>query len=346
MAILKNFLYICLPAAVLTGCYTDFNPDEYSKPVLCLNSVVTAGSPVSVSVARTWRYNEPVAPADREVKDAVVSIYVNGKLQDSSCIAAEGDEIHLKCESKEYGNADASVTVPYAAPIEKVSFIPYSMRSWKIDHSEFGVELHVSFNFDIEISISDLRPESNYFRLIYDTYSLGHPDGDSDDKDAESETPSRYAYLSSGNLDYNSDMIFKEHIGIAENMFGGYEIRELFFTDRMFSGSSYTISFKFDQAQFYAYGPEFEEDLLDCGIRFTLMSVSRSYYDRMNYLWQKNSGIIEEAADLGLADPIWGYSNVSTGAGVVAAKSVTSYTVSLKDFLTAAIEEAETRQGL
>lgn len=37
--------------------------------------------------------------------------------------------------------------------------------------------------------------------------------------------------------------------------------------------------------------------------------------------------------DVGFCDPAWGYSNVSTGAGVVAARSKSSATIILTDFL-------------
>lgn len=330
-----------LPVAVLTGCYTDFNPDEYSKPVVCLNSVITAGYPISVSVDRTWRYNEPVAPADRVVKDAVISIYVNGELKDSSYVVAEGDEVYVLCESEEYGTAEASVTVPYATPIEKVEFIPHGVSVWEPEQDQYGFMVDVSFNFDIGIDISDVHPDSDYFRLICDTYCMGIPDEDIVDEDGEYEPPKRYAYLRLGELDYNSDMIFNENKEITDYVIGEIELHGLFFTDRMFSGSSYTVSLKFDRSAFDASGPNFEEDLLDCGIRFTLMSVSRSYYDRMNYLWKKNSGFMGELADLGLADSIWGYSNVSTGAGVVVARAVTTYDLNLKDFLKDAIKAKE-----
>lgn len=336
MAILKKILFVGIPVVVLTGCYTDFNPDEYSKPVICINSVVTAGYPVSVSIDRTWRYNEPVAPADREVKDAVISIYVNGELKDSTYVAAEGDEVYILCESEEYGNAEATVTVPYATSIEKVEFIPYGVSVWRSDANVSGIdgfEIYVHFNFDVGITISDVRPGIDYFRLSCETYGPVLSGEDSGDDDEDSEIPIRHACLYMGEFDNNSDELFKEHIGITEYVIGGLETPGLFFTDRMFPGSTYTIGLNFDRSSFEAFGSEFEEDFLDCGIIFTLMTVSRSYYDRMNYLWQKNSGIIGEMADMGFADPYWGYSNVSTGAGVVAAKTVTTYDLKLKDFL-------------
>ena len=43
--------------------------------------------------------------------------------------------------------------------------------------------------------------------------------------------------------------------------------------------------------------------------------------------------------DVGLAEPIWGYSNVSTGAGVVAARTPYTVTLNLKDFLRQNIEK-------
>lgn len=61
--------------------------------------------------------------------------------------------------------------------------------------------------------------------------------------------------------------------------------------------------------------------------------MSRSYYDRALYVWQRDNGIIGDLGDFGFAEPLAAYSNVSTGAGVVAARSFSTYTLSLKDFL-------------
>jgi len=67
-------------------------------------------------------------------------------------------------------------------------------------------------------------------------------------------------------------------------------------------------------------------------ITFTLASVARSFYDRALYIWQRDAGILGDLGDLGFAEPMWGYSNVSTGAGTVAARALTTCTVSLRDF--------------
>ena len=43
---------------MLTGCYQDFEPDLKSTPVVCINSNIIAGQPVTADVTRTWRYSE------------------------------------------------------------------------------------------------------------------------------------------------------------------------------------------------------------------------------------------------------------------------------------------------
>lgn len=319
MDILKRFILTLLFLVTLTSCYTDFNPDEYSGQVLCLNSVITAGEPITVSVKHSWRYNDSQALLDHDVKDALVSIYVNGELKESDYIAAEGDEIRIIAESKEYGTAEATVVVPTAIPIESVEFFPFGVRVFKSVDED--VEDYMRFNYEIKMRIVDSSLTDDYFRLSY--YADSHSN------------------LTPGSIDYNSDQIFKEHIGIMESVMGGYENLQLFFTDRQFAGSHYSLNVKFEDAWFDTSTQEDVLDPFDCGITFELQSLSKSFYDRLNYLWQKNSGGIGELTGLGLANPIWGYSNVSTGAGVVVAKSSTTYTISLKDFIKSALDGTE-----
>ena len=75
------------------------------------------------------------------------------------------------------------------------------------------------------------------------------------------------------------------------------------------------------------------DDMLDCGFILILSSVSQSYYNWSNYQWNVENGILGDLGEIGMVDPVWGYSNVSTGAGVVAAQARVSYTINLKDLL-------------
>ncbi len=76
-----------------------------------------------------------------------------------------------------------------------------------------------------------------------------------------------------------------------------------------------------------------DPDYFDCELILELNTISESYYNWGSYLWQYEDGLLVGLGDLGLGDPVWAYSNVSTGAGVVAARSVATYTIKLKDFL-------------
>ena len=72
-----------------------------------MNSLITAGEPIEVSVTRTWIYTDIGAERDHSVKDAKVSIYVNGELRDASYIPQEGDRIRLVAESPGFAPAEA-----------------------------------------------------------------------------------------------------------------------------------------------------------------------------------------------------------------------------------------------
>lgn len=64
-----------------------------------------------------------------------------------------------------------------------------------------------------------------------------------------------------------------------------------------------------------------------------LTTVSKSYYNWAVYKWNVDEGITGDLSDIGLAESKWGYSNVSSGAGVVAAQASSKFTIDLKEFL-------------
>ena len=107
----------------------------------------------------------------------------------------------------------------------------------------------------------------------------------------------------------------------------------VFFSDRQFSGKTYTLHLNFSDNSFHVKSQEYDESLLECGVNLYLTTVSKSYYNWAVYKWNVDEGITGDLSDIGLAESKWGYSNVSTGAGVVAAQSSSKYTIDLKEFL-------------
>ena len=73
MALLRN-ITAALLALALTSCYEEFSPKIDTTPVLCMNSLITAGQPIEVELSRTWVYNDPTSQNDHSVKNASVHI--------------------------------------------------------------------------------------------------------------------------------------------------------------------------------------------------------------------------------------------------------------------------------
>ena len=326
MAILKYFIPI-IAATLLTSCYEDFVPDIDAKPVLCLNSLITAGQPIEVEVTHTWMFDDKEAQRDHSVKDATVTISANGEIVGADYLPAEGDEIRIVAESATYGVATAEVVVPYASPIGEVKVTPVVTDIWVGDADEFHYNMlaDIRFNLNIEMEVKDPAGVDNYYR--FDSIWFSRSAGDDADP-----------LLSKGSLEYDAEPIFKEHIGVFETVMGNDEdLCFEFFTDRQFSGRSYTLHLIFSDNAFCVASEEYDDSLLDCGVVLYLSTVSQSYYNWAVYKWSAAEGILGDLSDIGMAESKWGYSNVSTGAGVVAAQSSTSYTVDLKEFLSQTI---------
>lgn len=329
MAILRLILLI-LTATLLTGCYEDFNPDIETKPVLCLNSLITAGEPIDVRVSRTWMFNEDRSKENHEVSDARITILVNEKVVDSTYLPKEGDKIRIIAESPAYGSATAEVVVPHSTPIGNVKVTPLVTDLWKGDQDFYHDLLaDITFNLNIEMEINDPPGTDNYYQFNYNWFSPSSSDNPDDNM-----TPYYHTTFYMGQLKTNSEPIFQEHIGVLETVTGnGDDIDFLFFTNRQFSGKSYTLHLNFTGCGCIIKAPENDESFLECGVNLYLISVSKSYYSWEVYKWNVDVGIIGDLSNIGLAESKWGYSNVSTGAGVVAAQTISQFTIDLKDFI-------------
>ena len=325
MAILRYIIPV-LMVPFLTACYEDFNPEIDTDPVLCLNSLITAGEPIEVRVTHTWRFNDEKSERNHEVADAVVTVFANEKVVGPDYPAKEGDRIRIIARSPAYGTASAEVTVPYATPIGKVTVSPVVTDIWMGDKDFYHYDMFadITFSMGITLDVSDPAAYDNYYHFGYNWFS------NTVDDDFGSDTVGR---LSLGTLEYDSEPIFKEHIGVFETVMGNDDTDFVFFSDRQFAGRTYTLHLNFSHNSFNVKSRYYDDALLECGVNLYLTTVSQSYYNWAVYKWNADEGIIGDLSDIGLAESKWGYSNVSTGAGVVAAKAAVKYTLSLKDFL-------------
>lgn len=320
MAILRYIIPVLL-SSVLAGCYEDFNPEIDTKPVLCLNSLITAGKPIDVQVTHTWIFNDEKSERNHDVPDASIVIFANEGIVPPDYLPKEGDRIRIVADSPTYGTATAEVVVPYATPIGKVRVSPVVKNIWKGEDDFFHYEMFadITFNLNVEMDVNDPAGTDNYYHFGYNWFGT--------DTDG---SPT----LSVGQFEYNSEPIFKEHIGVFETVMGNDEDASFeFFSDRQFAGKTYTLHLNFSDAFYRVNSQIYDESLLDCGLNLCLNTVSQSYYNWAVYKWNVDEGITGDLSDLGLAESRWGYSNVSTGAGVVAAQSSSEVTINLKEFL-------------
>ncbi len=360
-----NKLCPLLMAAVLTGCYEDFVPGIDSKPVICLNSLITAGEPITVDVSHTWLYDDEQGAENHRVADATVSVYIDDVKVSCAAVpeekgvfvtdyaAQEGDRIRIVAESPRYGRAEAEVEVPVATPISDVAWEAVLTDRWDWEHVAYSIHDYY-LNLRTKIKLDDPADTENYYHFAYAEF----PEKDPDEEDKPLFTSIVKFY--SGTFYYEAEPIFGEHIGVLDSMIGSDAFGFTFFTDRQFSGSSYTLNIQFRdmKVSIYEDNPDFDpnapydpgyypgyspsrsevipadiDEYLNCGITLTLSTVSQSYYNWSCYDWNISDGTIGDLSEIGMGEPIWGYSNVSTGAGVVAAQSRSTYTINLHDFL-------------
>lgn len=323
MAILKK-IYPLAAAILMTGCYEDFTPEIDTKPVLCLNGLITAGEPIEISVTRTWLYTDEHASLNHYVDDAAVSIYANGTPTGRDYIPREGDRIRIVAESTTYGMAEAEVTVPVSVPAESLKWEAEVTDRW--DWADADTHLHsYRLNIRVKMTIADPEATDNYYHFSYS----GFPQG--------AETPPEVTILepvrfSPGRFNYEAEPIFSEHIGVFDAISGNDSEGFTFFTDRRFSGKTYMLNLQFNNASCDIRTTPGAQ-LPDCGLKLSLNTISLSLYNWSCYRWNIDSGTIGEFGDNGLGDPVAGYSNVSTGAGIVGARSGATYTINLKELL-------------
>lgn len=326
MDILKSVIIAAI-SIVATSCYQDFTPDIDVNPVLSINSLITAGEPIKVAVGHTWLYTD-YSQNGHYVEDASVVVKVNGQVVDSSYLPLPGDKIEISASHPEYGEATAAVTVPQL-PSASVEGLRANLDSYWAGGPE-GYEMLCMLDFTVkaDIKVHDNGAGPDYYAIGYASQGPERRSGLLYSRDQPIEVS-----FFGGVLDCDAEPIFGEHIEAFEAMMASEDTGFAFFTDRQFPGGDYTMHLKFDNGSYYVNLAGWDEEALDCAIIVSVHSVSESYYSQARFEWQDMNSYLGDLSDLGLSEPIWGYSNVSTGAGVVAAQSISYLRLPMAEFL-------------
>lgn len=339
MAILKKILITTLPL-FLCGCYSEFEPKIDVTPVLCVNSLIKAGEPINVTVTHTWLYTEGDAYENHDVSDAIVKIYANGILKDSEYIPKEGDVIRITAESETYGFAEAKVKVPDPVIITSIQWQPTLTDISVNEMDENRKYIDIKFDLKVEFEVTEQSAEDDFYILNYFTYAPPQEDYyPQTDSDIDTD-PS--AGISIGSVQSNADKLFTDVMqasyyhywdGSGNFIMGG----------KQYQDNKFTLTAKYSDCRYIASFIEWDNELLDCGYAFSLQRISKSFMDLARYESYYLDFGFGDLTDIGLADPIRGYSNVSTGAGVVAAETSTDFNLIIKDFLKETLKDIITK---
>lgn len=215
MAILRK-IYPLLFATLMTSCEEVFTPDLPHTPVLCVNALITADQPIEAKVSKSRLYTD-TSPSATAVHDATVDIYANGQLQQDVYIPREDDEIKIVVQSPTLGHASAAVTVPHAvsAPEVELETSDVEVRSYRSGNiSDNNWMYDISFNLNVRLTLSD-PPGDTFYRLTF-----GHDVTDESEPDDDDWSVSGRYGLTVGDLLYDLEPIFSEHIGIFDSFMG------------------------------------------------------------------------------------------------------------------------------
>lgn len=349
--IFRSFL-ILSAIILLTGCYTDFEPNLESTPVVCINSIITPGERIRAEVTRTWRYSEGDPNSDNNpniwLDNADVSLYVNGNFKEkmeftidtleiaangannldryyrSNYVPKIGDEIKIIANDSTYGEAQADVTIPNEIKINNVDVDILSKEETYDENRDtytYHLKTHINVNF------SDPPSDVNYYlfeMFCQEIYRFWKPEHVSNGK----ETIRIYT-------DYTYEPIFSGHITPIETIITDALGLYTMFSDRQISGKNYSLTIPVEiYYNIFDYtGNENLEADGECSIKLRLCHISESYYKYMLSLWSATEGVSGALGDVGLGDPVFEFSNVSTGAGIVAAQSYSEWSINKEDLI-------------
>ena len=350
MAILKHLYILILLLFLnigLTSCYQTFDPDLKADPVLCMNSEITSGEPVILYLTRTWNWTEGSYPnIDVSVRDAEVRLIVNGEYKEtllpgeidngydpasnypqlrhcyrSSYHPEPGDIVRLEASSPQYGIAWAEVTVPEPVAIDKVDIRNLDVYCLDDPAGFPAVKEQCVYliSFDTLIHFTDPGDAIN----LYDVKAGVSPYVNYDDE------ATAFAYVFP---DFNNEPLFTEHVSVLESALAdtsGYTI----FSDRQINGKTYPLKIGMRDCEFYYKNPSDLEGPKEYGVVITLRHINEAYYKHVISVWEANDALVGSLGGVGLANPVYPYSNVSTGAGVVATYGVSKVTIPFVDVI-------------
>lgn len=295
-----------LMASLLTSCYHEVDLSDYrdddGKNLLTINSLVCPDSVVAVSATRTYFFSD-THNERTYVKGLDISLLINGQemetlsydksrnLYVSSVKTREGDAIRISTtfDAKE---VSASDRMPFKS---ELSDLTVERRGPLAIYSNYD------FVFTYRLTFTDNPDEDNYYFLQWDEVDRG--------KD-----------VAMGERDFTHELVFQK---LADQIHGTlpgwtpYCPYGLPFSDRGINGTKHTLVLE-EIVQAANGSSAWKKSQMKR--KFKLYSISRPYYDYLVSVLVNQTddkGIQGGMIDLGIADPVKVYSNITGGVGIL-----------------------------
>lgn len=301
-----HILFVMLLASFFTSCYHEVDLSEYrdedGKNLLTINSLVCPDSLVAVAATRTYFFSDTHNERNY-VKGLDINFMVNNQewetlLYDTSrnCYVSatkvkEGDALKI-ITSFDNKEVSASDVVPYKS---ELSDITVERRGPVAIYSNYD------FVFTYRLTFTDNPNEDNYYFLQWDEVDRG--------KD-----------VAMGERDFTHELVFQK---LADQIHGTlpgwtpYSPYGLPFSDRGINGEKHTLILE-EIVQAANGNPAWNKSQMKR--KFKLFSISKPYYDYLVSVLvnqTNDKGIQGGMINLGIADPVKVYSNISGGIGIM-----------------------------
>lgn len=319
---MNKIIYIIFSLVVLTSCYQEIDVEKYRKdPKIVMNSFVSSDS-ITVKLSRSW-FVKDGKPENNIIEDANVSFSVNGKecgvipyiskgVYKMQHKFLEGDVVKLSASKKGMKDVFSEVVVPKNIKIENVDCTVVNKD-----------ETTNNSRFEFKVRFTDAAAADDFYGI-----SLMQSDLTGDEE---------YNYYSRffKDLIIDNEPLLKVELGIVEGMLidgspynGGFYV----FNDSKINGQTYTLNLGTYMDGLILEMSTKEEYENSEGGNFYKMTIflyklSEGYY---KFCDSMGKSTMDDFGNMGLAEPVRIYTNISGGIGLLGAYTVDSHDIYLK----------------
>lgn len=293
-------------ALFFTSCYNEVDMSDYrdedGKNLLTINSLVCPDSLVAVAVTRTYFFSD--AHNERSyVKGLDISLLVNNQKKET-LLYDNSRNLYVSSTKVKEGDAVKIITSFENNEISATDIVPFKVEISDITVERRGplaIYSNYDFVFTYRLTFTDNPNEDNYYFLQWDEVDRG--------KD-----------VAMGERDFTHELVFQR---LADQIHGTlpgwtpYSPYGLPFSDRGITGEKHTLIL---EEIVQAANGNYAWRKSQMKRKFKLFSISKPYYDYLVSVLVNQTddkGIQGGMIDLGIADPIKVYSNISGGIGIM-----------------------------